>query len=136
MASLADRSVLTLSGGELQRTLLAQAFVQDTPVLLLDEPTAHLDVHHQFEFMRLVSELAAAGKTIIAVFHDLELAMRHASSVLVIDKGTVVAAGSPTEVISAELLAQVFRMEADVDCATEPPKIHYRRPTGPPATTS
>jgi iron complex transport system ATP-binding protein len=126
IAHLADRSVLTLSGGELQRALLAQVFVQDTPVLLLDEPTSHLDVHHQFEFMRLVSARAAKGRTIIAVFHDLEMAIRHADRIAVLDQGRLVASGPPGAVMTSAILARVFRMDADVDFEREPPRIRYR----------
>jgi iron complex transport system ATP-binding protein len=123
---LADRSVLTLSGGELQRALLAQVFVQDTPVLLLDEPTSHLDVHHQFEFMRLVSERAARGRTVIAVFHDLEMAIRHADRVAVLNEGRLVTSGPAAEVLTSDMLARVFRMEAEVDFHGDPPRIRYR----------
>lgn len=132
IAHLADRSVLTLSGGELQRALLAQVFVQETPVLLLDEPTSHLDVHHQFEFMRLVSERAAQGRTVIAVFHDLEMAVRHADRIAVLNHGNLVASGSPQDVLTTSILEQVFRMAADVDFERQPPKIRYRHAISQP----
>lgn len=128
LIDLADRSVLTLSGGELQRAMLAQALVQETSILLLDEPTSHLDVHHQFEFMRLVGELVEAGKTIVTVFHDLELAARHASDLLVLHEGALAAYGRPETVLDPELLRDVFRMNADIDFAVNPPRINYHGP--------
>ena len=111
----ADRSVLSLSGGELQRVFLAQALVQEADVLLLDEPTAHLDVHYQFTFMDQVQELVENGRTILAVFHDLELAARYADRLLVLDEGRLVADGPPTEVLTPDLIARVFRMQAEVE---------------------
>ena len=123
------RSVLSLSGGELQRVFLAQALVQESDVLLLDEPTAHLDVHYQFEFMDLVRELVAGGRTAIAVFHDLEMAARYADDILVLREGQVAAEGPPAKVLSASLIAQVFRMDARIDADTgSPVRIHYVRP--------
>ena len=111
----ADRSVLSLSGGELQRVFLAQALVQEADVLLLDEPTAHLDVHYQFTFMDQVQDLVEQGRTIVAVFHDLELAARYADRLLVLDDGRLVADGPPAEVLTPGLIAQVFRMQAEVE---------------------
>jgi iron complex transport system ATP-binding protein len=109
-----SRSVLSLSGGELQRVFLAQALVQESNVLLLDEPTAHLDVHYQFEFMDLVRDLIAGGRTVIAVFHDLEMAARYADDVLILRDGLLAATGPPIEVLSEELIARVFRMDARI----------------------
>lgn len=122
------RSVLSLSGGELQRAFLAQAFVQEADILLLDEPTAHLDVHHQFEFMEQVRRLVERGRTVVAVFHDLELAARYAESVLVLKSGQLVAAGPPAETLTPDLIASVFRVQAE--CATTADgqlRIHYVR---------
>lgn len=109
-----DRSVLTLSGGELQRVFLAQALVQEADVLLLDEPTAHLDVHYQFEFMDLVRELVSRGRTAVAVFHDLEIAARYAHDVIVLSEGRIAAAGDPFLVLTKALIADVFRMDASL----------------------
>jgi iron complex transport system ATP-binding protein len=109
-----SRSVLSLSGGELQRVFLAQALVQESDVLLLDEPTAHLDVHYQFEFMDLVRDLIAGGRTVISVFHDLEMAARYADDVLILRDGLLAATGPPIEVLSEELIARVFRMDARI----------------------
>lgn len=113
-----DRSVLSLSGGELQRVFLAQALVQEADVLLLDEPIAHLDVHYQFEFMDLISRLVRSrGHTVISVFHDLEMAARYADELLVLSRGRVVTIGSPSRVLTAKLMANVFRMDARVSTA-------------------
>lgn len=113
------RSVLSLSGGELQRVFLAQALVQEADVLLLDEPTAHLDVHYQFEFIGLVRRLVSAGRTAVAVFHDLEMAGRFADELLVLHGGRLVAQGTPTEVLTRDLIAEVFRMDARIGADVE-----------------
>ena len=110
MEGFAQRSILSLSGGELQRVLLAQALVQEADYLLLDEPTAHLDVHHRFEFLAQIRNLVVAGRTAVAVFHNLELAARFADYLLVLDRGRLVAAGPPADVLTQTLIASVFRM--------------------------
>lgn len=107
-----DRSVHTLSGGELQRVFLAQALIQEADVLLLDEPTAHLDVHYQFEFMEVVRELVSRGRTVVAVFHDLEIAARYADALIILDRGRIAAEGLPGDVLTTDLIAEVFRMQA------------------------
>lgn len=114
LAGYEGRSLGALSGGEQQRVLLAQALAQQAEILLLDEPTAHLDVHHQFEGMDRVAALVRAGRTVLAAFHDLALAARHAHRLLVLDRGRLAAAGPPREVLTAELVRAVFRMEAEV----------------------
>ncbi len=115
MKGFARRPVLSLSGGERQRVLLAQALVQESDLLLLDEPTNHLDVHHQFEFLNLVHDLVEAGRTVIAVFHDIELAARYADHLLVLDRGRLAAAGPPHAVLTEALMASVFRMQARLE---------------------
>lgn len=130
----ADRSILSLSGGELQRVFLAQALVQEADALLLDEPTAHLDVHYQFTFMDQVRELVAHGRTILAVFHDLERAAQYADRLLVLHKGQLVADGAPAEVLTPELIAAVFRMQADVQRTLDGTlRIDYQGRAGSPA---
>lgn len=119
LAGFADRSVLSLSGGELQRVFLAQALVQEADLLLLDEPTSHLDVHYQFAFMEQVEALVERGCTIFAVFHDLELAARHAERLMLLDKGRLVADGLPADVLTPDRIGNVFRMEATVDRAPD-----------------
>lgn len=109
-----SRSVLSLSGGEMQRVFLAQALVQDADLLLLDEPTAHLDVHYQFSFMEQVREQVADGRTVLAVFHDLELAARYADRLLLLDDGRLCADGPPASVLTPEQIANVFGMRAEI----------------------
>lgn len=110
----AERSVLSLSGGERQRAFLAQALVQDTPLLLLDEPIAHLDVRYQFQFLDRVQMCVEQGTTVLAVFHDLEQAARYADRLLLLDDGRLVADGSPNDVLTASRIRSVFHMSATV----------------------
>ncbi len=109
-----SRSVLSLSGGEMQRVFLAQALVQDADLLLLDEPTAHLDVHYQFSFMEQVRAQVAEERAVVAVGHDLELAARYADRLLLLDDGELRAEGTPASVLTPDQIATVFGMRADV----------------------
>jgi len=106
-----DRSVLSLSGGEMQRVFLAQALVQEADLLLLDEPTAHLDVHYQFSFLDQVRTQAKMGRTVLAVGHDLELAARYADRLLLLNDGRLQAQGPPASVLTQERIATVFGMQ-------------------------
>ena len=114
LAEFRHRTIHSLSGGELQRAFLAQALVQETPLLLLDEPTTHLDVHHQFTFMQTTRTLVTRGKTVLCVFHDLNLAARFADHLLVLHQGRLVAQGPPETVLTSHLLENVFRMHAKI----------------------
>ncbi|MEU8243001.1 ABC transporter ATP-binding protein [Actinoplanes missouriensis] len=108
-ADLADRPLQQLSGGQRQRVWVAMALAQDTDLLLLDEPTTFLDINHQVELLRLLRTLNEdAGKTIVAVLHDLNLASRFCDHIIAMAGGAIVAEGPPTEVITAELVAKVF----------------------------
>ena len=128
LESFADRSLDTLSGGEQQRVQLAQALAQEAGVLLLDEPTAHLDVHHQFDGMDRVATLDPP-RTVIAAFHDLAFAARYADRILVLDAGRLVADGSPPDVLTPDLIRSVFRMDADVLAPPDAPlEIRYLSP--------
>lgn len=126
-----ERSVLSLSGGELQRVFLAQALVQEADLLLLDEPTAHLDVHYQFAFMEQVQGQVAEGRTVLAVFHDLELAARYADRLLVLHEGRLRADGRPQAVLTPTCLAEVFGMRARVGRRKDGTlRIDYQAPVG------
>ncbi|MGP4111767.1 ABC transporter ATP-binding protein [Streptomyces sp. 4N509B] len=108
---LAGRGVLTLSGGERQRVLAARALVQEPTVLVLDEPTNHLDIRHQIELLTL---LRRTGTTVLVVLHDLNLAAAVCDRIGVLAGGTLVTAGAPREVLTPELVREVFGVAATV----------------------
>ncbi|WP_031507157.1 ABC transporter ATP-binding protein [Streptomyces megasporus] len=108
---LARRGVLTLSGGERQRVLVARALVQEPRILVLDEPTNHLDIRHQVE---LLSLLRGSGLTVLVVLHDLNLAAAACDRLAVLSQGRLVTAGTPHDVLTAELVRDVFGVHADV----------------------
>lgn len=110
----ADRLVSELSGGERQRVHMARAIAQETEVLLLDEPTSSLDVAHQLEVMMLLVELVRRGKAAAVALHDLSLAARFASRVVLLASGQVMATGSPEDVITEESLSRHFGIRARV----------------------
>ncbi|MEV0680800.1 heme ABC transporter ATP-binding protein [Actinosynnema sp. NPDC050436] len=114
VTALADRPYSELSGGEQARTALARVLAQRTPVLMLDEPTAALDVRHQEQIMALARDRAGAGVAVLVVLHDLGLAAAHADRVAVLADGRLVAAGPPDDVCTAELLTRVYRHEVEV----------------------
>jgi iron complex transport system ATP-binding protein len=111
---LADRPVTEVSGGERQRVFLARALAQDTPVLLLDEPTSDLDVNHQVRTLELVAELVAEGRTVIAAIHDLDLAARYCDELRLLADGRIRAAGPPASVLTDETVAAAFDTRAAV----------------------
>jgi iron complex transport system ATP-binding protein len=106
---LAQRRVDTLSGGEWQRVRVARALAQQPRILVLDEPTASLDVRHQMEVFELVRTLVKDGLAGLVVTHELNLAARFADRVVLLDQGKVVADGAPAEVLKREILSEVFR---------------------------
>lgn len=110
----ADRVVTTLSGGERQRVLLARALAQETPVLLLDEPTGSLDINHQVRTLELVRELVAGGRTVIAAIHDLDLAARYCDQLVLLCDGEVVASGAPASVLTESAVGEAFDARATV----------------------
>jgi len=108
----ADQAITTLSGGERARVLLARALAVEAPVMLLDEPVAALDPHHQLAIADLLAERARAGAAVLAVVHDLALTARLADTVAVMDRGRLVANGAPRAVLTDALLAEVFAISA------------------------
>jgi iron complex transport system ATP-binding protein len=111
---LADRVVDELSGGQRQRVWLAMALAQETPILLLDEPTTFLDIAHQVEVLDLCAELHSGGRTLVAVLHDLNHACRYASHLVAMRDGAVVAQGDPADTVTAELVEEVFGLPCRV----------------------
>jgi iron complex transport system ATP-binding protein len=118
--AMAGRPVDELSGGELQRVWLATCLAQDTPVLLLDEPTTFLDLRYQVEILDLVRELADGGVAVGVVLHDLDQAAAVADEVVLLDRGRVRAAGPPAAVLTEEALSATYgiRIEVSVDPST------------------
>lgn len=108
------RLLNTLSGGERQRAWIAMALAQRPEVLLLDEPTTYLDICHQLEIMQLITRLnQELGLTVVMVVHDLNHAIMYADHVVVVKAGQLVTSGAPREIITADLLADVFKVKAD-----------------------
>ncbi|MDG4750571.1 MULTISPECIES: ABC transporter ATP-binding protein [Micromonospora] len=117
VSALADRPVDTLSGGQRQRVWIAMTLAQDTDALLLDEPTTFLDLAHQVEVLDLLHRLRAErGRTVVAVLHDLNQAARYADHLIAMRDGAVVAAGKPREILTADLVRNVFGL----DCVVVP----------------
>nr|WP_272904893.1 heme ABC transporter ATP-binding protein [Halobacterium sp. TGN-42-S1] len=126
VSQFADREVTSLSGGETQRVLLARALAQDTPVLLLDEPTASLDVNHQIRTLELVRGLADSDdRAVVAAIHDLDLAARYCDELVLVADGEVVDAGSPRSVLTPEAVRNAFdaRVAVGTDPATGAPTV-------------
>ena len=113
-AELADRPIDEVSGGQRQRVVLARAIAQATPVMLLDEPTASLDVNHQVETLELVRELVDEGRTVIAAIHDLDLAARYCDRLVMLSDGAVARDGPPSTVLTGDALADSFEANAVV----------------------
>lgn len=122
VADLADRNVDELSGGQRQRVWVAMALAQETPLLLLDEPTTYLDIAHQIEVLNLTRRLQREGRTVVLVLHDLHLAFRYATHLIVMKEGRIVAQGRPEEVVTAELIEQVY----DLPCQVIPDPVTGR----------
>jgi iron complex transport system ATP-binding protein len=120
MSELAERSLDTLSGGQRQRAWIAMALAQDTEILLLDEPTTYLDLAHQIEVLDLLYELnRGQGRTIVMVLHELNQACRYADRLVAVREGRVFAQGDPIEVMTAEMVREVF----GIDCQIVPDPV-------------
>jgi iron complex transport system ATP-binding protein len=127
IAHLADRSVGSVSGGERQRVLLARALAQDAPAMLLDEPTASLDIHHQVRTLELVRDLVDEETTALAAIHDLDLAARFCDAIIVLSDGCVLAEGPPSSVLTESVVEQAFGGN---------PRIHENPITQSPSVTT
>lgn len=108
LVDLADRPLESMSGGQRQRAWIAMAIAQATPLLLLDEPTSALDLGHQIEVFELIRQLAAAGKTVVMVVHDLSSACRYADHLIAMHQGHIVASGSPQDIVTPELVEHLY----------------------------
>ncbi len=111
-AGLARRNVLTLSGGERARVLLARALAVEAPILLVDEPVSALDPYHQFQVMDYLKAHTGKGQTIVVVLHDLSLASRYADRLYLIDEGRIAASGQPDAVLSDANLKAIYKIQA------------------------
>ncbi|WP_049630249.1 ABC transporter ATP-binding protein [Cellvibrio sp. pealriver] len=116
LTQLRHRIVTTLSGGELQRALLARVFAGEPEMILADEPIAALDPYHQLHMMELLAEHAQQGGLVLAALHDLSLAARFCSRLVLIHHGKIIADGQPIQVLTNENLQQVYGISAYVDC--------------------
>ncbi|MEW2813185.1 ABC transporter ATP-binding protein [Streptomyces massasporeus] len=115
VAELGDRYVDELSGGQRQRVWIAMALAQQTPLLLLDEPTTYLDIQHQIDVLDLCAELhEEQGRTLVAVLHDLNHAARYATHLIALREGRVIAEGAPKDIVTAELVEEVFGLRCQV----------------------
>jgi iron complex transport system ATP-binding protein len=115
LLAFVDRRLGTLSGGEKQRVVVARALAQEAAIVLLDEPTAALDIGHQQQALDLLDGLRAeSGLTLVAAMHDLTLAAQYADRMLLLDGGKIVADGAPTEVLTAAIIARHYGAEIDV----------------------
>lgn len=126
VSDLADRPVGELSGGQRQRVWLALVLAQQTPVLLLDEPTTYLDISHQLEVLRLCRSLHRSGQfTLVTVLHELGMAFRFADHIIAMKDGKIIATGTPQEIATPEMIKEIFGIDAIViaDPATGGPLV-------------
>lgn len=112
---LSERLITELSGGEKQKVIIAQALAQQPELLLLDEPTTHLDIHHQMEILDLIRSLSRKGLAVIAVFHDLNLAARYCNYLVLLSEGRIKKVGTPEEALTRENIREVFGVDTIVD---------------------
>ncbi|MBO6242933.1 MAG: ABC transporter ATP-binding protein [Butyrivibrio sp.] len=115
ITDLADKQVDSLSGGQRQRVWIALALAQDTDILLLDEPTTYLDIAYQVEILDCLARLNREKKvTIVAILHDINLSIRYADHIFAMNKGKLVANGSPKDIITSDLMHEIYGMESSI----------------------
>ncbi|MCW5954567.1 MAG: ABC transporter ATP-binding protein [Propionibacteriaceae bacterium] len=131
LTELSTRVVDELSGGQRQRVWIAMALAQETPLLLLDEPTTYLDISHQIDVLDLCTELHLEGRTLVAVLHDLNQAARYATHLVALKQGRIVGQGPPSQVVTTDFVHEVFGVDARIvpDPETGTPLIVPRAPT-------
>ncbi len=135
LTDLTTKVVDELSGGQRQRVWIAMALAQETPLLLLDEPTTYLDISHQIDVLDLCTSLQQEGRTLVAVLHDLNQAARYATHLLAMKDGRIVAQGPPRDVVTTGLVDDVFGVKARIidDPETGGPLIVPHAPASPSA---
>ena len=119
---LAENNMSSLSGGTRQKVYIAMAIAQDTPIILMDEPTSFLDISHQLRLMELAKELASQGKAVVLVLHDLALAMRTADVMVVMKEGRILQIGSPKEIYETDVLQKTFdvkTVQVNTECGIQ-----------------
>ncbi|AXF85604.1 putative siderophore transport system ATP-binding protein YusV [Ephemeroptericola cinctiostellae] len=109
-----NRRLDELSGGQRQRCWLAMILAQDTPLVLLDEPTSMLDLGHQIEVLEQIKGLAQMGKSVLLVLHDLALAVRYADQIFAMNEGQIICSGTAQEIVTAELIKMLYGVDADI----------------------
>lgn len=121
LTELSQRPVEELSGGQRQRVLLAMVLAQETPLMLLDEPTTFLDIAHQVDVLELCARLNTEGRTLVVVLHDINQAARYASDLIVMRDGEIIAQGTPADVVTPELIERAYGLRCRV---IEDPETH------------
>jgi len=109
-----ERNVMSLSGGERQKAYIAMLVAQDADVVLMDEPTTYLDIHYQFEIMELARALAHQGKLLVVVLHDLNMALRYAEHIALMQEGGIVAWDTPETLCKSGLIDDVFQIKTEL----------------------
>ena len=128
--NLAERSITSLSGGERQRVLIARVLAQDPELLLLDEPFAHIDLHHQHELIRLIRDSTKGKKAVIGVFHDINLAASYCDHLILLHEGVIRASGTPRDILQNPLLQEIFKISTVIgeNPVTGTPHLYVTEP--------
>nr|WP_255296315.1 ABC transporter ATP-binding protein [Ureaplasma urealyticum] len=122
---LKEKFMQELSGGQRQKVVLALCLVQDTPIILLDEPTTYLDIKNQYELLESLKKLQILRqKTIIAILHDINQAIQYSDEVFVLKDGQIYANGNPNEIITKTLLKDVYNIDAQIDIVDDQKIVH------------
>jgi iron complex transport system ATP-binding protein len=126
---LTDRAINTLSGGERQRVLIARSLVVEPEFVLLDEPTANLDIHHALDVLQLCEALSQKGKTVIVATHDFNLVTRYVTRLILLQQGLLIAEGPQKDVLGSETIQQVFHVDAEtiLTKAGQPVYVFHQR---------